>query len=191
MSRYKDIDWTALYKKLRVHAERLCRGADVTFDCGLSGEDVVCEVLESFLESPDGLGWTKKKGTLENFLLKVVQNRVTDHLRRNKKVAGSLDEEGDLQKALRNRTENNPLAEAEWEQLLARMYALVRGDQDLRDLISAVELTDGGHNVNQQLGEAMDKTPQEVVNLKRRLMNVKGVRELLYEQRKPKKRSSG
>ena len=191
MSRYKDIDWTPLYKKLRIFADRLCRGADSTFDCGLSGEDVVCEVLEMFLNSPNGLGWTKKKGTLENFLSKVVQNKVTDHQRRNKKVAGSLDEEGNLLKAMRNRTENDPLAKLGWESLVSRMYELVGDDQDLRDLISAVELTDGGHNVNQQLAEAMDKTPQEVVNLKRRLMNVKGFRELLYEQREPKKRSGG
>ena len=84
VSRFGNIDWTVLYKKLRIFADRLCGGANATFDCGLSGEDVVCEVLEKFFESSNGLGWMKKKGTLDNFLFKVVQNKVIDHLRRNK-----------------------------------------------------------------------------------------------------------
>ena len=191
VSRFGNIDWAVLYKKLQIFADRLCGGANATFDCGLSGEDVVCEVLEKFFESSNGLGWTKKKGTLGNFLFKVVQNRVIDHLRRNKKMAGSLGEAGISLKAMRRRTETDPLAKIEREKLVSKMYELVGDDQDLKDLIAAEDLTDGGHKVNQQLGEAMDKTPQEVVNLKRRLLNVEGIRELLYEQRKPKMRSGG
>ena len=191
VSRFENIDWTALYKKLRISADRLCGGATATFDCGLSGEDVVCEVLGKFFESSNGLGWTKKKGTLENFLFKAVQNKVIDHLRRDKKVAGSLDDVGISLKAMRRRAETDPLAKIEREKLVSKMYELVGDDQDLRDLIAAEDLTDGGHKVNQQLGEAMSKTPREVVNLKRRLLSVEGIRELLYEQRKPKMRSGG
>ena len=191
VSRFENIEWTTLYKKLRIFADRLCGGAAATFDCGLSGEDVVCEVLEMFFWSPNGLGWTKKKGTLENFLFKAVQNKVIDHLRRNKKVAGSLDDTGVSLKAMSSRAETHPLAKIEREKLLSKMYELVGDDQDLRDLIAAADLTDGSHKVNQQLGEVMDKTPQEVVNLKRRLMNVDGIREMLYEQRKTKMRSGG
>ena len=184
MSRFNNIDWTALYKKLRIFADRLCERADATFDCGLSGEDVVCEVLEKFFESPNGLGWTKKKGTLENFLFRAVRNKVIDHLRRDRKIAGSLDDKSISLWPLRSHAETDPLARIEWEKTVSKMYELVGDDQDLRDLIAAVDLTDGGHNVNQQLAEIMDRTPQEVVNLKRRLMKVEGVKELLYEQRK-------
>ena len=191
MSRFEDINWSALYKRLRIVADQLCRGANRTFDCGLSGEDVVGEVLEKFFESSNGLGWTKKKGTLENFLSKVVKNKVIEHLRRNKKIAGPLDDSAISLKPPRSHAEIDPLAKNQWERLVTKMYELVGDDQDLRDLIAAVDLTGRGHNVNQQLGEAMDKTPQEVVNLKRRLMNVEGIRELLYEQRKPKKRFRG
>ena len=191
VSRCKDIDWEVLGKKLRISADRLCRGAAATFDCGLSGEDLVSEVLQKFFDSPNGLGWTKKKGTLENFLFKAVQHKRIDHLRRNKKVAGSLDDTSISLKGMRSRAETDPLAKIEQEKLVSKLYELVGDDQCLRDLIAAVELTDGGHNVNQQLGEIMDKTPQEVVNLKRRLMYVEGIRELLYEQRKRKMRPSG
>ena len=185
VSRFDHIDWTALYKKLRVFADRLCGGAAATFDCGLSGEDVVGEVLEEFFESPDGLGWRKKKGTLENFLFKVLQNKVIDHLRRSKKVADPLDDTSFSPKAMHRHAETDPLAKIQREQLVCKMYELVGDDRDLRDLIAAEDLTDGGYNVNQQLGEAMDKTSQEVVNLKRRLLNVDGIKEL-YEQRRQK-----
>ena len=191
MRRFENIDWTVLYKRLRIVAGWLCKNANATFDCGLSADDVVGEVLEEFFESSNGLGWTKKKGTLENFLSKVVKNKVIEHLRRDKKIVGSLDDSGISLKRMHSHAETNPLAKVEGDKLVLKMYELVGDDQDLRDLIAAADLTDGGHNVNQQLGEVMDKTPQEVVNLKRRLMNVEGIRELLYEQRKPKKRSSG
>ena len=86
---------------------------------------------------------------------------------------------------MRRRAETDPLAKIEREKLVSKMYELVGDDRDLRDLIAAEDLTDGGYNVNQQLGEAMDKTSQEVVNLKRRLLNVDGIKEL-YEQRRQK-----
>ena len=60
---------------------------------------------------------------------------------------------------MRRRAETDPLAKIEREKLVSKMYELVGDDQDLRDLIAAEDLTDGGHKVNQQLGEAMDKTP--------------------------------
>ena len=147
MSRFEDIGWTVLYKRLRIVAGRLCRGANATFDCGLSGEDVVGEVLEEFFRSPNGLGWAKKKGTLENFLSKVVKNKVVDHLRRNEKIAGSMDDSGISLKPMRRRAETDPLAKIEQQKFLSQMYELVGDDQDLRDLIAAADLTDGGHNV--------------------------------------------
>ena len=70
------------------------------------------------------------------------------------------------------------------------MLAFVADDQDLRDLITATGLTDGGHNVNQQLAELMGKSPGDIVNLKRRLLNMKGIKEL-YEQRREKRGPKG
>ena len=48
-----------------------------------------------------------------------------------------------------------------------------------RNFIIATELTDGGHNINQQYADLMQKTPQDIVNIKRRLLNVKGIKELV------------
>jgi len=39
-------------------------------------------------------------------------------------------------------------------------------------------MTSGGHNVNQELGEILDKTPHQVSKLKERLLKKEGVKEL-------------
>ena len=189
MSDFDDIDWIAVHKRLVGFAEGLCGGAAATFDCGLSPEDIVDEVWEAFSGSPDALGWKKKKGGLENYFFTVVRNKWIDHLRRTGKVAGSFDDNSFSTKAHRKRQGTDPEANAEYKSFVGKMYELVGADQDLRDLIAATEMIDGGHNVNQQLAEVLDKAPGEVVNLKRRLLNVEGIREL-YEQRRQAIRSS-
>lgn len=157
-----------------------------TFDCGVSEEDLVAETLTAFFESKNGLGWNPKKGArLDTYLCKVLRHRFIDHLRRTRKVGGSLDDEAFA--VILSGAASNPSSSAEYRELLDAMHKMVGGDRDLRDLITATELTDGGHNVNQQLAEILGKSPQDIVNLKRRLLNVKGIKEL-YGQRGPKGR---
>ena len=63
---------------------------------------------------------------------------------------------------------------------------LVKGDAELQDLITAAELVDGGPNVNQELGEVLNKTPRQVSKLKERLLKVDGVKELYAARQKAK-----
>lgn len=188
---YEDVDWEGLYGALFVHARALQVQFKVneTFDCGLSDRDVVGETLTAFLESNNRLGWKAGKGaTLATYLCRVLRNKFVDHLRRSNKVGGSLDDETFTKKNLKQT--DYPAPNAEYQSLEDEILAIVGDDQELRDLVTAAGLTDGGHNVNQQLAELMGKSPREIVNLKRRLLNVKGIKEL-YEQRRENRRTKG
>jgi DNA-directed RNA polymerase specialized sigma24 family protein len=166
---WKHIDFERLYKVLFIKAVAVVRDAGRCFDMGVSAEDLVNETVTAFLESPNGLGWTEKQGTLERFLGGVLVHKARSHLRRDKKVAGSLDQDNHGFPTQDGRP--TQAAEVEWRDFNEKLYAAVAGDQGLRDLIAAVELTTGAHNVNQELADAMGKTPHDAVNLKRRLMN--------------------
>jgi DNA-directed RNA polymerase specialized sigma24 family protein len=178
---WSKLDWERLYKVLRVAAAVAVRGAPESFDLGVSAEDLVQETLSAFFGSSNGLGWAPEKGPIEKFLAGVLWNKARDHLRRHKKVGGSLEEEG-------GRISHPAIVGCQdrdciFNDLREKLYAAVDGDQDLKDLIAAAELTTGAHNVNQELAELLGKTPPEVVNLKRRLMNHPRVKEILYGTR--------
>lgn len=176
----QSVDWTRLSKVLSVAATRAVRHAPQTFDCGLSAEDLVGETLALFFGSSNALGYNSEKGSLEQFLVRVLQNKAVDHLRRQKHVGGSFDDkDGRLPKPQEPAT---ALEEAEYPDLLDKLYRLVKDEPELRDLIAAGELS-GGPKLNEELGEIITKTPREVVNLKRRLLNRPGVRELLNGRR--------
>ncbi len=179
MAHWDDIDWDRVYKVLRVAAVTAVRGAPETFDVGVSADDLVQETLLAFWRSSNGLGWSPDKGTIEKFLASVLWNKARTHLRRQNKVGRALDdEESELPKSAV--IETTIEAGVQFSDLREKLYSAVDGDQDLRDLIAATELTTGAHNVNQELAEIMGKTPREIVNMKRRLMNLPKVRKLLY-----------
>lgn len=184
MNRFQAIDFERVYKVLSIKAHNIVRHYRVpnTFDGGLDSQDVLNEVLREFFDSPDGLGWKASKGSIESFLGKVLHNKIVDHLRRQKHVADALDvvepAGGDGRFAV------SP--ERSKVDLIAQLYALVGDDTDLRDLIAAAEMTSGGPNVNQELGEVLNKTPHQVSKLKERLLRKEGVKEL-YASRKATK----
>jgi DNA-directed RNA polymerase specialized sigma24 family protein len=182
MQPLSEVDWARIWKLLRVAAHRAVRGAPETFDCGVSAEDLASETLGAFFADPNRLGLKPNKGNVENFLIGVLNNKAKDHLRREKFVGGSLD---DQDRRLPEPAQGANFAEeVAFREVQERLYALVGDDKDLRDLIAAVEFVSGRYNVNQELAEALDKTPGEIVNLRRRLLNVPGVRELYYGQRR-------
>jgi len=182
------INWERLYKVLWLTAKATTSGARPTFDCGVSAEDLVGQALTEFWSSPKKLGWKPPKGerscpseiqrSLEAFLIVVLKRRGINHLRREKHVAGSLD--GEHRNLLEPSGIDPSLVEVEYARTRERIYSLLEGEQDLKDLIAAAELTTGSYNVNQELGEILDKKPEEVKNLKRRLVNKPGIKELLY-----------
>ena len=55
---------------------------------------------------------------------------------------------------------------------------MATGDTELQDLITAAELVEGGPNVNEELGQILNKTPRQVSKLKERLLTIDGVKEL-------------
>jgi DNA-directed RNA polymerase specialized sigma24 family protein len=181
MVRWDEIDWDRLYKILRVAAASATAGAPPTFDLGVSAEDLVQETLRAFCSSSNGLGWNPDRGPIEKFLVSVMWNKARTHLRRQKKVGGSLD---DTASAPPRSTVIGPkiAATVQFEDLREKLYATVNGEADLKDLIAATDLTTGAHNVNQELAEILGKTPREVVNMKRRLLNNPEARKLLYGQ---------
>jgi hypothetical protein len=178
VNRFQNIDWTRLYKVLLVQATgilRHYRGPD-TFDGGQNCEDIVAEVLKDFYKSPNGLGWKESKGKLETYLGAVVHNKLVDRLRRQKHVGGSLDDPDFSPPAQKNRSTAAP--ERAKTNIKDALYSLVKGDTNLEDLIAAAELVEGGPNVNQELGQILNKTPRQVSKLKERLLATDGVKEL-------------
>jgi len=159
------------------------RATDV-FD-GISAEDLANETMAAFFASPNLLGWKPSKGPLDKFLVGVLQNKAKTHLRRERHKAGSIDDpDAGIKEPYQQATVG---AESEFRSLQERLYKLVGDDGELRDLIAAVELTTGAHNVNQELAQILNRTPKQIVNLKRRLLNVPGVREAMYgEERQAK-----
>lgn len=178
MNRFQNIDWTRLYKVLLVQAAgilRRYRGPD-TFDGGQDCEDVVAEVLKDFYRSPNGLGWKESKGKLETYLGTVVHNKLVDRLRRQKHVGGAVDDPDFSSPERKNAATTAP--ERAKISIKDALYSLVTGDAELEDLITAAELVEGGPNVNQELGQILDKTPRQVSKLKERLLAIDGVKEL-------------
>jgi DNA-directed RNA polymerase specialized sigma24 family protein len=186
LNRFQNIDWATLYKVLRVHTAatlRRYRGLD-TFDGGQDCEDVVQEVLKDFYRSPNGLGWKQGKGRLETYLGTIVHNKLVDRLRRQKHVSGSLDDP-DFSLPAEN-SHATPAPERAKTHTKDALYSLVKGEAELRDLITAAELVEGGPNVNQELGEVLNKTPRQVSKLKERLLEIDGVKELYAGRQKTK-----
>src|SRR5262245_20520416 len=88
---YETIDWACVYKRLQLVALQSAARLPDIFD-GVSAEDVVTQVISAFFEDPDGLGWNPTRGPLDRFLLGVLKHKTIDHLRRQRRTAGSLDD---------------------------------------------------------------------------------------------------
>lgn len=187
MRRLEHVDWTRLYKVLLVQARVCLSNAPDSFDCGVSAEDLIGETLAAFFDSPKALGWkpgkeainspTQIQKSLERFLAGVLRHKAIDHLRRQRYVAGSLDDP-DKNLTAPVREEFTPLVD--YALTRNRLYELLKDDKELTDLIAATEFVTGEHSVNQELAEILGKTTKEIVNLKRRLQDKPAVRELLY-----------
>lgn len=179
MTRFEGIDWERLWKRLFVAARYAAARAPDVFD-GISVKDLVQETLAEFFASTDGLGWKASKGPLDKYLVGVLRKKAKMRLRRQRYMAGSFD---DPESRLAEPSQPEAVsAGLEFRSVRDRLLELVGNDRELRDLIAAVELTTGSHNVNQEFATILDCTPQHVVNLKRRFLNVPGVMEAMYGQ---------
>jgi DNA-directed RNA polymerase specialized sigma24 family protein len=165
LNRFQDVNLDRLYKVLSLRAMGIVRyyGGPETFDVGFEYKDVLHEVFKDFFDSPDALGWRESKGPIEAYLGKVLHNRIVDHLRRQKHVAGSIDDENRSpsvqvgQKGVYGRPPERAKVDTK-----SKLYELVEDDAALKDLIAAAELTSGSHNVNQEIGETLDNPPSGI-----------------------------
>ncbi len=191
MNHFQNIDFVRVYKILLLKAMGIVRhyGGPDTFDGGFDYEDVLGEVFEKFVDSPDGLGWKEGKGGIEAFLGKVLHNKIVDHLRRQKPVGGPFDLESKTAVPISAHSPNGEAPEHAKVDFTARLYELVGDDQPLRDLIAAAGMISGCHNVNQEIGDILDKTPHQVSKLKERLLKKEGVRELYAARQAAKARA--
>jgi len=164
-------------------------GGPDTFDGGFDYKDVLGDVLKEFFDS-DASGWKESKGSLEAFLGKILHNRIVDHLRRQKHVAGSLDE-ADYSAAKHDGAKgvHGKAPERARVDLASKLYELVGDDTALKDLVTAAQMTSGTHNMNQEMGEILDKTPHQISKLKDRLLKKEGVRELYASRQATRSRS--
>ena len=85
----------------------------------------------------------------------VLRNKFIDHLRRTNKVGGSTDDEN-FARTLSEKG-SDPSTNAKYKSLVKALLGLVGDDADMQELIIATELTDGGHNINQQYADLMQK----------------------------------
>lgn len=152
--------------------------------CGLSAEDLATGTLNKYLLSPNGLGWRESKGSLTAFLGTVLRNKFIDHLRRQREVArteGDSDESPPRRENARNLDDDITARE-----LTDRLLDLVKGRNDepeLRDFIHAGSMISEGGKVNQQLADLLGVDEGEVVNRRKKLWRVAGVKELYEELR--------
>ena len=163
---YKNVDWADIYMKLLFVVSRCAAQMPDLFD-GNSVEDIVTEVFSTFFEDPNGLGWNPEIGPLDRFLLGVAKNKTVDHIRRQRRIAGSLDDP-DFVKRIHLMQATNK--DQEIDELRAEFKKAAKGDPGLEELLRAIATVDGGHNTNQQLAEALNTTPQDIVNRKKRLI---------------------
>src|SRR5207249_253024 len=130
-SQFEGIDWGMLVRRLTVLAKSLTFASQVTFDCGLSYEDLVGETLEAFLESETGLGWDSNRGVpLHAYLGRVLEHKFIDHIRRQKHVAGSFDDG-------RPEPADQLARESGWryDDFISRLLDIIKGDSELEELI--------------------------------------------------------
>ena len=162
---YDNINWAAVYTRLHLVASRCADGMADVFD-GVSPEDIVSQVLSTFFESSNGLGWNPANGPLDRFLMGVLKHKIVDRIRRQNRIAGSVDDPEFANRIYLVQPTNSE----ESTELSKRIDEAARGDTKLQELVKAVSDIEGGHNINQQLAEELHTSPEDVVNRKKRLV---------------------
>jgi DNA-directed RNA polymerase specialized sigma24 family protein len=183
-NRYQSLDLDDLWRRLYLYAAVLTSGTNVVMHCGLSAEDLATETLNKYLLSPNGLGWRESKGSLTAFLGTILRNKFIDHLRRQREVARTEDDSDESPP--RTESARNLDDDIAARELTDRLLNLVKGRKDepeLRDFIHAGSMISEGGKVNQQLADLMGVDEGEVVNRRKKLWRVAGVKELYEEFR--------
>lgn len=153
-------------------------GPDRTIDCGVSSaKDLVSEVLQEFIASPNGCGWDGTEVGLTKLLCRMVQRRWIDHIRRDSKV--TQDSETPVATAICQGL--GPDEQVAAERMRDRLFAAVTGhdkEVELRDFIQAALLITDGSMVDKQMADLLNVSPSEVRNRRKMLLRVGGIQQL-------------
>lgn len=157
---FEGIPWPDIYKRLRAMAGWITRDQSRVFDA-VSADDLVSETLLDFLNSPNALGWTPRRGKLETFLCSVLRNKFIDHVRRHRRNAGP-PEESDLFAI-------PPERQLEQQEAVDQVMLRIHGRTDLEETVVAICECSDDARLNQELSEDLGITVPEVVNRKKRI----------------------
>lgn len=153
----------------------MARYAPDIFD-GVSIEDLVDEAFVEFFCDKDQLGWNPNLGNLETFLWTVTKRIAIDHFRRGRRERSLQDDSVRIAAEQRGKLTTDPRPALESLDRVEHLKRFVSGNPELEQLFSAAQAVEGP-NINQQIAARLLKTPQQVVNLKKRLQRlVKAVR---------------
>lgn len=191
-NRYQSVDLDDLWRRLYLYAIVLTGGANIVMHCGVSADDLATETLDKYLLSPNGLGWRENKGSLTAFLGTILRNKFIDHLRRQKEVPQTEDTSNE--RSLQTENLGDLDEDIAARELADRLQALVKGrrdEQELRDFIEAASMISDSRKVNQQLASLLGVDEGEVVNRRKKLWRVAGVKELYEEFRHERKTDQG
>lgn len=157
--------------------------------CGLCAEDLATETLDKYLLSPNGLGWRESKGSLTTFLGTILRNKFIDQLRRQKEVARTEDDSDETspQRTI-PRSHDDDIAARELAERLLDMIKGHKYEKELRDFVQAGLMISETGKVNQQIAELLEIDVGEVVNRRKMLWRVAGVKKLYEEFRYGRKR---
>jgi DNA-directed RNA polymerase specialized sigma24 family protein len=167
----ESIDWLRIYQRLTLYAFSLPRSTPDIFD-GISMDDLVNETMLTFLESSTALGWDSER-ELTVYLGGVLKHKFLDHVRRQRRQTRSLDDPavGGVVEGLPT-TGASVLNELEFRQWIALLMAKLAPHKELQDVVDAAQQTDGSRNTNQQMGETLSTTPNDIANRKKRIIRI-------------------
>jgi RNA polymerase sigma factor (sigma-70 family) len=178
---WERIDWEKVARSLFVRTRFMVSRLPVVFDSGVSVEDIIQEALVQFFDSPNALGWNPEVSSLESFLAVIVERRLIDHLRRDRR-ATSIDAPTfkDRRSPTAQLEIENPPLQAQIIEQLAEATSNNDDRQEVKTLFKAALQTSEVGNVNKQLADILGTTTTQIAHLKRRLqrrLKSRGVRD--------------
>ena len=174
-----ELNWPRILASLTRGAKWWARrnNAPSIFD-GVSVDDVVMETVDTYLCSPDQLGWDPKIGGLKSLLGRVCANKLVDHYRRYLRTKQSTDDPT-LASQLVSESNEQDLFERRYFamdmlRVLKHRIAQLRPDdgEKLLEIIRAVEIMGDDvlkDTVNKCIADFLKTSVREVENRKKRL----------------------
>jgi DNA-directed RNA polymerase specialized sigma24 family protein len=135
---------------------------------GASASDLVQETLLAFFSSRRRPNWNEGQSAIEAFLVGILRHKVIDKQRRAKRLV-PLEADDDAVVNERLTTPAVALENMIEEERVAGVLKSAHGDPLLEELVVAARQLEEGKNINQRLAIALNTTPADIVNRKKRI----------------------